>query len=334
MTSHNPQAHFTHSLPGSRQLSRVWGLTEGSAGMASQVQALAAAMARPVEMKAAVLKPALRWLPNEMVAMFAPIIPLPENIFAPYPDMVISCGRKAAAVALAIRARAPQVKLVHIGDPYVSPNLFSAVVAMAHDAVGGKNVYKTRFALHAVTPQALQEAAAKFGPALAMYPGPYTSVLVGGSTHKYTLTPPAMAQLCASLRELAAQARGSLLVTASRRTGAQNLAMLEEALGGLQNVYLYDGSGENPYLGLLALADTIFVTNDSVNMMSEAAATGKPVYLLPLAGHEATKPARFAQGLIAEGIARTWEGKLEKWSYAPGDDMRRVAEFIQSAISR
>ena len=105
-----------------------------------------------------------------------------------------------------------------------------------------------------------------------------------------------------SLEDYRQKSGATLLVTPSRRTGEVQTAMLQSAFP-MPGAYVYDGKGENPYLGLLALADTIIVTDDSVNMMTEACATGKPVYILPLPGHRDTKPARFAKGLIDQGFA-------------------------------
>ncbi len=85
-------------------------------------------------------------------------------------------------------------------------------------------------------------------------------------------------------------------------------------------------------MGMLALAETIIVTNDSVNMMSEAHATGKPLYILPLPGHANTKPARFAETLIRSGIARPLGSKLENWNYPVEDEMARLAAEVKAAL--
>ena len=90
---------------------------------------------------------------------------------------------------------------------------------------------------------------------------------------------------------------------------------------------------KNPYMGMLALADYVIVTNDSVNMMSEAAATGKPVYIMSLPGHSGTKQARFADGLIHDGIARPLAGKLESWHYEVSDEMEKLAAEVKRRLA-
>jgi mitochondrial fission protein ELM1 len=89
--------------------------------------------------------------------------------------------------------------------------------------------------------------------------------------------------------------------------------------------------GENPYFALLALADYIVVTCDSVNMISEAASTGKPVYVEMLPGGSA-KSSRFLDRLREDGIIRNFTGALEPYSYPPLDDMTRAAERVRSLI--
>ena len=98
-------------------------------------------------------------------------------------------------------------------------------------------------------------------------------------------------------------------------------------------VYYYDGEGENPYLGLLSCADFICVTNDSVNMMSEALATGRPVYIMALTGHAGTKPALFAQRLVAGGQARWFDGVLAAYDYDVPAHMEAVWQAVREALA-
>ncbi|MBT5646243.1 MAG: hypothetical protein HOJ41_00140, partial [Rhodospirillaceae bacterium] len=96
--------------------------------------------------------------------------------------------------------------------------------------------------------------------------------------------------------------------------------------------WFWDGSGDNPYFGLLGLADAIVVTADSVSMVSEACATGKPVHVIELDGGSA-KFARFHEALRRAGITRPFNGTLESWTYDAPDDTARVAAEIVHRIS-
>src|SRR5262249_20742063 len=128
----------------------------------------------------------------------------------------------------------------------------------------------------------------------------------------------------------ARQSGGSLIVTPSRRTGEENMKILRD---GLQSVphYIWDGEGYNPYYGMLGTADYIIATCDSVNMVSEACTTGKPVYVVDLPGGS-DKFRRFHQSIRDDGLARPFAGVLEKWQYQPLDDMQQVASRIKDMM--
>jgi len=316
----------------------AWGITSGSAGMEAQVRALASLLGIECDIKKAQLKKPFVALPNRIYAgalrpfVLSLLSAESDALAPPYPELVISCGRRAAAVALGLKAKAPDTKFIHIQDPHIDPKYFDVVVAMQHDKITGTNVIKTRFALQNITPARLAEARARFAPRFAEYPSPRIAVLIGGSTNKYTLTPEAQLDIISQLQQLLAATPGSLLITPSRRTGAENIRMLRHAFAENSRVYIYDFAEENPYMGLLALADTLVVTDDSVNMMSEAHATGKPLYIIPLPGHGGTKPARFAEGLLKDGIARKFSGRLEQWSYPPDGEIAQLAEKIRKLL--
>lgn len=323
---------------------KVWGLTDGSAGMVAQVQALAQAIGVSPQMKKVVLTRMFGWQPNAIYAAGFKHMIMPyafdrkrsDSLVLPWPDLIISCGRRGALIAMGMRFLAQKAgiptKFINIQDPRTPADAFDLVVALEHDKISGPNVIKTRFALHRITPALLAEAKEKFAARFAEYARPQVAALIGGSTNKYDLTKSRMAEVVAALK----QVPGSLLITASRRTGKRNFTMLKQSFGfaeGDRKAYVYDFTGDNPYFGLLALADHIVVTNDSVNMMSEACATGKPIYILPLPGHRRTKPARFAEGLIADGIARPLGATLESWSYPVKDELTALAGEVKKRLS-
>jgi len=119
-------------------------------------------------------------------------------------------------------------------------------------------------------------------------------------------------------------------VTPSRRTGAAGLTLLRERLSGF-SAAIWDGSRENPYFAYLALADAFLVTADSVSMISEAAATGKPVHILDLDGGNA-KFDRFHATMQAAGITRPFTGRVESWSYPVPDDTARAGAALRTLV--
>jgi mitochondrial fission protein ELM1 len=129
---------------------------------------------------------------------------------------------------------------------------------------------------------------------------------------------------------LARDTGGALLVTPSRRTPPASLAALATAIKDVPH-FIWDGTGDNPYYAILALADAIVVTEDSVNMVTEAAGTGKPVYVQALPGRS-NRLSRFHRLMQERGATRPFKGKLESWTYAPINDTESVAVIIRRAL--
>lgn len=312
----------------------AWVLTEGMAGMVTQAVGLAEAVGFPFEEKTVRLGRPWRWLP----ARFWPpgvlgLSAASDPLTPPWPGLVISCGRKSVGPALEIKRRSGGRSFcVHIQNPHLSQPAFDLIVAGTHDNLAGEKVFVTRGAIHRVTRERLQAAAAEYQGRLAGLPRPLTTVLVGGPNRVYRMTPEIVADFAERLTAFVTATGGSLLVTPSRRTGPQNVAALREGLGDVPAA-IWDGTGDNPYFGYLAHADQIVVTCDSVSMVSEACATGRPVYVFDLPGGGA-KFRRFHDALRDDGVTRAFTGRPEDWRYEPFDDTADVAAAIRSALGR
>ncbi len=306
-----------------------WTLTEGHAGMESQCRGLAEALGLMATVKRVRVRKPWDWLPGRLWPrpLAAPTSDS-DRLGQPWPDVLISCGNVAAPLAVAIkRASGGRTRIIHIQDPRMNVGLFDIVVAPRHDRIAGDNVLTTRLAIHPVTQAKLAAAGAEWSAAFADLPRPLVGVLIGGANRRHRMTPEAIAHLADRLAASRAIYGAGLAITPSRRTGAENEAMLNARLGG-PGVHIWDGRGANPYLGILALADILVVTEDSVSMTSEAIATSKPVYVVKLPGHS-RRIGDFHAGLVADGITRWFDGALERWSYAPVDDSEVVAREIR-----
>jgi mitochondrial fission protein ELM1 len=247
------------------------------------------------------------------------------------PDILIATGRQSVSSSLAIRQmRRDQTFRIQVQDPGIDPRYFDVVVVPRHDRLRGPNVLVTKGALSGVTAQTLAEASLPFADRLGSLPHPRIAVLVGGSNSIYTLTAAATDRLANGLAAMAEHHGASFMVTASRRTGMENEAVLRRRLAHLAGE-MWDNRGKNPYLAYLAHADAIVVTSDSVNMVSEAATTGKPVYVFELDGGS-PKFQRFHQELRTDGITRPFGGSLEDWSYKPLDDTNETAAAIRRRL--
>ncbi len=302
-----------------------WIITPGEAGFESQGRGLAEALDTVPVLKRVRVKRPWTWIPGSWWR--DPLAVLAEGsdpLTAPWPDLVISCGRIAAPLAVAIKqASGGKTRIAHIQDPLMPLAEFDVVIAPKHDGVAGPNVVTTTGAIHCVTPAKLGAAAERWRERFASLPRPLIGALIGGSNGRFTLDAAVMGHIADGLATLARQHAAGLAITPSRRTGAGNEALLRERLAGLP-VFIWDGTGDNPYFGILALADVLVVTEDSVSMTSEALATGKPVYVARLQGWS-RRQRQFQDALTAEGFTRPFNGELARWTYAPPDDTARAA---------
>ena len=226
----------------------------------------------------------------------------------PWPDVLITCGRRSTALSVALRkAGGGKTLTVHIQDPRTDPAAFDLVVAMEHDRIAARpGVIKVATALHDLTPEKLAAAAGPWRGRFAALGGPLTGVAIGGATRRDAFTLTHGRGLIAALLRLRHEAGASLAITPSRRTPPPVRALLRDAFRDDPRVFLWDLAGENPYRAILALADRLVVTSDSVSMISEALASGHPVEVFDLGfAHYAA----FLDGLVDRNLVRRFEGK-------------------------
>ena len=315
-----------------------WVITDDRVGTINQAMGLAEAVGFPFEHKIIVLRQPWRSLPPAFwpPGVFGLKAGESATLTPPWPALVISCGRKAIGPALAVkRASGGKTKVVHIQHPHMPLNRFDLVAVPGHDNLTGPNVIVTTGAIHRVSKAKLAAAKADFAGRFDHLPRPLIAVLIGGSNKAFTMTHAIAERMAADISALADRLGAGLLITASRRTGAENEAVLRRALSG-PNVYFWDGTGENPYFGFLAQADAILVTGDSVNMVSEAASSGKPVFIIPLetapgAQRAADKFNRFRRQVTDAGAARIFDGSVDLDDPpVPLDETARVAAAVKT----
>lgn len=311
----------------------AWVLTEGHIGMENQALGLAEALG---------LDPAIKRLWPRAPWRFLPprLWPAPlrapghagDALAPPWPDLLITCGKRATAPALAIRrASGGRTFAVHISDPRMPATKFDLLVVSAHDPPRGENVVVVRGTVHRVTQAKLEAEARRLEARLKGLPRPLVAVLIGGSNRKHKVRGEAMERLASQLVSLCRDAGAGLAITASRRTGAANEAILRRRLAGMP-AEIWDGAGENPYFGYLGLADAIVVSADSVSMVSEACSTGKPVHVARLATMSRRLEA-FHAGLERDGLTRPFDGALHDWRYDPLDDTAAAAGEVAARMT-
>jgi uncharacterized protein len=309
----------------------AWVVTDGKAGMESQCRGLAEALGlNPIIKRVRLRSPWRQLTPYVRFGGRLQFAKSSDFLAPPWPDLLLATGRHSVAAALWVKKRSGgRTRALQLQNPAVGVSRFDLIVVPEHDRLRGNNVITTRGALHRITPKLLHREAERLGPDLAHLPRPYIGVLIGGANAAYRMGPAEISALAGKLLSCARAMGGSLIVTPSRRTGEHNLRLLKSALSGVPH-YLWDMSDDNPYFGILGLADFLVVTCDSVNMVSEAASTGKPVYVADLPGGSA-KVDRFRRLLDETGICR-FTGTLAPYSYRPLDDMQAIAERVKARL--
>lgn len=315
---------------------RAWVIVErGLVGTETQAAAIAEALGADVSIKRFTLGGIWGLLAPWLISRFMRGY-VGDPLDGPQPDIIISAGRKAATIARGLKRAYPQNAerpfYVHLLDPRGPISDFDLVAVPHHDTLRGPRVCVTDGAPNHINQQRLAIARAQWATSLGALPSPLIAVLIGGNSRTHKLDEAGLYTLAQALREIADKTGGTLLVTLSRRSGPKALTLISEALAGT-GALIWDGSGQNPYLGYLSMAHFIFVTSDSVSMISEAASTGTPVYILPLKGGNA-RFKRFYGHLEALGVARTFRGQIERWAYTPLADAAKVAARIQKDMKK
>ncbi len=296
-----------------------WILSEGYAGLQAQALGLAEAAGLHPEVRVLAPRAPWRWVTARLWP--APLAAVPGAVRAPLPELVIGCGGVAAAVGAALRRSRPAV--VQVQHPRMDPRRFDLIVVNRHDELTGPNVVVTRTALHRVTPARLAAAADVWRPRFAHLRRPLVGVLVGGSNGRFRLDTATARRLAGQLSAMMREDGVGIAVTPSRRTDPAVTRVLADVLTPLGG-HVWNGCGDNPYFGMLALADAIVVTVDSVSMISEAVATAAPVMLARLPGRS-RRNSLFTEALLREGRVREFAGRLQTWPVSPLDDTAEAA---------
>jgi mitochondrial fission protein ELM1 len=304
-----------------------WVITEGMIGTQNQCVGVAEALGLNPIIKQITLRQPWKtltpWLGFECAQTFS------NPLIGPWPDLLIASGRKAIAASRYIKKQSDgKTFTVHIQDPKCNPNDFDLVAVPHHDILREENVMVTHGAPNCLTTEKLETAHTKFTNQFSALLLPRIAVLIGGNSRTHTMTADIMHNLVKQLKSI----NGSLMITTSRRTGEENLQILQDGLQGT-NAYIWDGTGDNPYHGMLAYADHILVTADSVSMISDAGTTGKPVHVIPLEG-ASPRFDRFHQHMHDINVSRPFDGNLERWSYEPLDDAQIIANAIKEAMQK
>ena len=258
--------------------------------------------------------------------------PVTPEAGAAWPDLWIATGRATLPLSVEVKRRSGGATwVVQTQDPRWRTADYDLVVAPRHDRVEGRNVLAITGSPHRVTPEALARGADAF-PELNALPRPRVVALIGGRSRVFDLPEAHAVTLADRIAGAVEASGGSLLLTFSRRTPEAAKTAMTARLADLPGL-IWNGVGANPYFAFLHFADHVLVTEDSANMATEAASTGKPVHILPMVPlKRGGKFARLHAELEAYGAARPFDGALETWTYDPLAETDRAARAVLEAM--
>lgn len=303
-------------------------LSDGRAGHEAQTLGIAEALGIAPDIRRIAPRPFFAAL-----APFGPPDPRDAAAFAPpYPDIALAAGRRTLPLLRRLkRASGGRTFTVYVNAPATGRRSADLIVAPRHDGLSGANVVAPLTPANRITPERLARARAAPDPRLAALPVPRVALLIGGDSRHGAYNAGQIAELEHIAASLLASGYG-VMATASRRTPAALRETLQRVLAAPRG-FLWDGEGENPYLAMLANADSILVTGDSVNMVGEAVAAGAPVHVVA----PPRRPRRidaYLGALCEAGAIRIWAGALEDWPAAPINATPAITHAVAEAYRR
>jgi len=270
---------YTNRMPSPH----IWLLTGAKQGDNAQALRLADATGLPYERRRIVLKPGFDIAKPRVEASLHHVdLAASDKLEPPWPDLVLTIGRRMAMVALWIKAQSPATRLALIGPPKPEADKFDLIVVPFHYRTEERpNVCRIGLPLLGIDPERVAAESERWRERFASAPRPLTVLLCGGNIGSHCFDPETARALLATIRGMGDG--GSLHVVTSRRTPPETAAAIANALPNNAVLHRWEMAGaDNPYVGLLAHGDRFVVTGDSVSMLVEVARLGKPLAIAPL----------------------------------------------------
>ena len=305
-------------------------LTEGMHGMISQVEGLAKALDIDFTHHKVELNHLWKFIPPNLS-------PVSQNVFKKIDhddfDVIISCGRKSVIPSIHLKNTAnKKVFNIHIQDPKVDLNNFDFIVAPEHDAIQGQNVISTKGAIHYLTENEISENKDYLNSFIKKDERKIWTLILGGPTKYYDYSTKNMKHIFTSLYKLLKKHDFQLVVIPSMRTPINTIHYAREFFGDNHTIIM--DVDKKAYLSALALSENIIVTCDSSSMISEAALTGKPIYIASILPRKNDKRFQRFRNLFRElNITRNLGEEVENWTYEKLDETNRVASIIKQKIN-
>ena len=303
-------------------------LTQGMHGMISQVEGLAKALDLDFTHHTVELNNFWKLIPPK-------ITPISQKVFKKIEvkdfDVIISCGRKSVIPSIYLKKNSSKKIInIHIQDPKVDLNNFSYVIAPEHDGLTGKNVYSTKGAMHYLTKEEIDNHTNYLKDKLQSGKE-YFLLILGGPTKHYDYSEGNIINIFNLYNDLITKNNLQGIIIPSMRTPKNTIDLAKIKLG--EKNLVIDTVDKKAYLSALSLAKFIAVTCDSTSMISEAALTGKPIYVadIPTKKND-QRIQKFKELFHKLNITKKLDTKLETWDYEILDETSRVAKEIKKQL--
>ena len=304
-------------------------LTQGMHGMISQVEGLAKALDLDFTHHTVEL--------NNFWKLFPPkLTPISQNVFkkinAEDFDVIISCGRKSVIPSIYLKKNSSKKIInIHIQDPKVNLNNFSYVIAPEHDGLSGMNIFSTKGAMHYLSREEIENNSDYLKNRLDINKE-YFSLILGGPTKHYDYSDENILNILDLFENLILKNNLQGIVIPSMRTPQNIIALCKNKLG--KNSLIIDNVDKKAYLSALSVAKYVAVTCDSTSMISEAALTGKPIYVADIpAKKNDQRIKKFKELFTKLNIIKKLDNKLETWHYETLDETNRIAKEIKKQLT-
>ena len=305
-------------------------LTEGYHGMISQVEGLAKALQTEFQHKIVRLNWPWNFIPPKLTPISEIILKdkhyINENKSF---DLVISCGRKSVIPSAIIKKKNANIFTIHIQDPKVNYKNFDVIIAPEHDELKGENVISSKGSIHYITQSEIEKA--KNYLVNKFHNENVVSLILGGPSKYYSFSNEDLTQVFRKIKSNFISQGYKALVIPSMRTPKRiiDLAMKEFVKVG----FVVNTVDKQAYLSALALATNIVVTCDSTSMISEAAASGKPIFVAHMKPKKNNyRFKKFYQLFNEMGITRDLGDQIKNWTYNKLNEAERIAVIINSKL--
>ena len=305
-------------------------LTEGMHGMVSQVEGLAKALNLNFIHEKIELNNFWKFLPPKITPAKSFVF---KNKINQYFNIVISCGRKSVIPSLYLKNKyKSKIINIHIQDPKVSLNNFDLVIAPEHDRITGSNVLTTKGAIHYLTKDELvlsqNYLKSKIDPKKKI-----VSLIIGGPNRYYSYDDNVVDNVFLNIKKNFIQNNYQAIIIPSMRTPKK---IIEKAKNYFDNnQIIISNVDKKAYLSSLQLADHIVVTCDSTSMISEAALTGKPIYVAQMPTIKKNHRFKDFFNLFESlNIIKNLGAPIENWNYQKLDETQRVSSYIKDKIEK